>query len=991
MPPDPRATPDAQVLTELAWVRNLARRLLADPSLADDVAQDTWLAARLHPPATGGGVRNWLAVVVRNRVHRLARADRRRVARELAAAERATEDPADVVERAALHREMTAAVMELDEPYRSAVLLRYLDELPAPEVARRQGITHDAARKRISRGLQMLRERLDHLHPGGFAAWSLAWAHHLQSGAAVVAAGAGLVLPSILAMNLKLVLACVASLAVLLAWLCWPDTDSAAQRTVAERGEAATVQAPAREPGQPAVPSLRSLATAASDTLVVEVFDERQQPRPQVVVIALRDGELLRQGATDEQGRAELASAHGATEVLLAQRGVVPVRVPLGATSPHRLTFAGANEVAGEVRGDPGRPVELRLEHDREAPCWAGLGAKAQRALADLGSTPRALVVPLGADRRFAFRGLSADWTGALATVAAWNLREPSHRGAVEHGTQLLLLEPAQGIVLELQPPVFVRGRIVAGAEPVAGLSVAVLDAVSAPGEELRSVKSAADGRFETSMRRPERGDGAMRAELLLQSRGGVLLQHRVTADPGAEVVELGDLEVGRALAVHVLGAEGKPLAGASVHVGTVAGSVVSVETDPTGTALLEAIPPDAHEVVVRAASYRMTSVAVPAAAADAHAGLTVQLQRGNGVLVVVVEPDGSPAKNVRLRVVADHFPFVAPGDTTAKGPAGPFDCIFEVEGEGRRELDNLEPGLLLHLSAVDDLGQDVGHTDFVCPPPERWDHVTITTQRTSFRWRGIVRDERGRAVPRARVYLEAMQQRGFALDAHTGADGRFEIGPFHEPLGSLHLEVTHPAFVPCVRNDQAVREGAPELEVTLMRGRTLVARILQQNGQPVQAKGVYVALDGGGAGVGKAIEPGVYEFENLARSPGTLTVTLGGRDFKAAVAPHAEAVELRVPDLATVSVQVSNAAAPVAGARVCVVVTPLEPAGSVDRQYFPPGEDTPKPITMQLPPGRYRVQLERRRFGPRVEVELLGEARELEFAGGEFRELLLP
>ncbi|MBZ0153516.1 MAG: hypothetical protein K8J09_18480, partial [Planctomycetes bacterium] len=47
---DPTPTPPAAALAEMAWVRALARSLLHDPSLADDVAQDTWLAAQTSPP-----------------------------------------------------------------------------------------------------------------------------------------------------------------------------------------------------------------------------------------------------------------------------------------------------------------------------------------------------------------------------------------------------------------------------------------------------------------------------------------------------------------------------------------------------------------------------------------------------------------------------------------------------------------------------------------------------------------------------------------------------------------------------------------------------------------------------------------------------------------------------------------------------------------------------------------------------------------------------
>ena len=55
-------------LEHLDWVRALARSLVRDPGLADDIAQETWLAA-LRKPASGTGIsRGWLASVVRNAV-----------------------------------------------------------------------------------------------------------------------------------------------------------------------------------------------------------------------------------------------------------------------------------------------------------------------------------------------------------------------------------------------------------------------------------------------------------------------------------------------------------------------------------------------------------------------------------------------------------------------------------------------------------------------------------------------------------------------------------------------------------------------------------------------------------------------------------------------------------------------------------------------------------------------------------------------------------
>src|SRR5262245_58257829 len=47
------------LLADAAWMRRLARALLGDPHDADDIVQDTWLAALRHPPEGGRAVRPW--------------------------------------------------------------------------------------------------------------------------------------------------------------------------------------------------------------------------------------------------------------------------------------------------------------------------------------------------------------------------------------------------------------------------------------------------------------------------------------------------------------------------------------------------------------------------------------------------------------------------------------------------------------------------------------------------------------------------------------------------------------------------------------------------------------------------------------------------------------------------------------------------------------------------------------------------------------------
>jgi RNA polymerase sigma-70 factor (ECF subfamily) len=163
-----------ELLDNMGWVRSLAAALVRDPAELDDVVQDTWITALERPPrrTTGPALRAWLAAVVRTLARQSVRRERRRRSRERAAARPEAEpSTADVLVRAALHRRIVDAVMALEEPYRSTVLLRYLDGASAPRIAELQSVSPAAVRKRLSRGLAQLRERLDAEHGGERVAW----------------------------------------------------------------------------------------------------------------------------------------------------------------------------------------------------------------------------------------------------------------------------------------------------------------------------------------------------------------------------------------------------------------------------------------------------------------------------------------------------------------------------------------------------------------------------------------------------------------------------------------------------------------------------------------------------------------------------------------------------------------------------------------------------------------------------------------------------
>jgi RNA polymerase sigma-70 factor (ECF subfamily) len=165
-----------ELLRHGAWVRRLARNLTG-PSDADDLVQETWLAALKHPPRDDQPAGPWLVRVVRTRLINQLRGDSRRSLRERRSSETAADAepgsscPEALVERMQLQRLVAELVVELDEPYREALLLRYYEGLTAAEIARRLDIPSGTVRWRVKEALTRLRSHLDDRHQGDRDRW----------------------------------------------------------------------------------------------------------------------------------------------------------------------------------------------------------------------------------------------------------------------------------------------------------------------------------------------------------------------------------------------------------------------------------------------------------------------------------------------------------------------------------------------------------------------------------------------------------------------------------------------------------------------------------------------------------------------------------------------------------------------------------------------------------------------------------------------------
>ncbi len=158
-PPPPPPDVDA-LLSQIGWVRNLARTLVGDVH-ADDLAQDTILRALEAPPRHGTNVRGWLATIARNLSRANYRSDQRRKKRHDKVArpdEAPTPDQLFAVAEAS--RLLQDAVNELDEDYRYLILLRFFSGQSPAEIAEAQNTTSNAIRSKLSRATAKLGELL---------------------------------------------------------------------------------------------------------------------------------------------------------------------------------------------------------------------------------------------------------------------------------------------------------------------------------------------------------------------------------------------------------------------------------------------------------------------------------------------------------------------------------------------------------------------------------------------------------------------------------------------------------------------------------------------------------------------------------------------------------------------------------------------------------------------------------------------------------------
>jgi len=175
-----RAAFEELIETYQSVVYGLAYRLLGDAEEARDVAQETFLKAYRHIGSFRGdcGLKTWLYRMTVNQASNQRRWWRRRHRRDtvsldapkgestntvgdgIAAGGRSPEQVALAAER---HRLLLEALEALKLDYRTAVVLRDIEELSYEEIAQTVGVPVGTVKSRIARGREELRRRLEEM------------------------------------------------------------------------------------------------------------------------------------------------------------------------------------------------------------------------------------------------------------------------------------------------------------------------------------------------------------------------------------------------------------------------------------------------------------------------------------------------------------------------------------------------------------------------------------------------------------------------------------------------------------------------------------------------------------------------------------------------------------------------------------------------------------------------------------------------------------
>lgn len=353
--------PDPEVLLQHAgWLRGLVRGLIRGEQGVEDVVHDTWVVALERPPRRAGALPAWLARVARNAAFSRRRRQIRAARRDRAAA-RAESVPStdELVGRAEMHQRVVQAVLALEEPYRSTLLMRYFEDLSPQDIARRSGIPAGTVRSRLKRALDQLRRRFDRESGGGRAGWCAALLPLAlpqgSSAAAFIGTLAMSMKTKIALLGILLVIAMIATIAIKT-----KDGEGSARKTSTSRAARTTSPTPSSGPtldeavdaAVDPVDGAKGLVVDDAGIALADVAVVAQTSVPSPETEPSPAGALTRTNATGH------FALPGAADLLFLKEGYEIARVGAAEVEDGlRVVLRRGRTLHGVVRDSSARPI----------------------------------------------------------------------------------------------------------------------------------------------------------------------------------------------------------------------------------------------------------------------------------------------------------------------------------------------------------------------------------------------------------------------------------------------------------------------------------------------------------------------------------------------------------------------------------------------------------------------------------------------------------
>ena len=939
------------LLREGPWVRRLALDLLGDEARADDLSQDVLVTALDSAPGLEGPrLRGWLGTVTRRMAGRSRERERaRRHAEHRAARPEAVED--DARAHLELHRRLAGVIESLEAPYRTALVMRYLEGLPPRTIAARLGIPATAARKRVSRGLALLRARLDEEYGGDRKAWLAALGAVAREGTgparggpAPAPAGAGGGFPLLSLLTSKTALAVLAAGLGLGLWLLfgspWDGGAPAPAAGVAEAPE----RAPAGERGAPFPRGDAPLAgqrrsvqapPEAGPVTRVRVVDEMGAGARSARAAWIDGAGAVRALELDESSSAPLPEGSGDARFFASAPGYGMALATASAPAEEVvIELRAAREVRGRVIEDgavPAQRVRLRwFSSDRDL----GLRSGEREALEQLGVLRRLADTRTRPDGSFALSGLRRGQTGTLVLPSTHRLIAVDGVAASGDRDRLTIRADDGGLrTLETARLPSISGRLVweNDGAPYSGEIWIVLRELQGGNDRMSFEQSAADGRFEIGLPVSERallGPLAQRAGSLLCGvvRFGVMsaesssFERRVELAGATLPLDLGSVLVPRArvASLRILAAGGEPVAGAAV-----ASSVSSSTSGPDGSVLLPFAEGDVLQVL--APGHALASVDVrrlseaplevtlaPGTTLAVRPSVSADVRGGADVAIELAWSE-TPFEGARLEGEGPREPYpagvqrafhrraiIGAGWSNEKAGA-PGHLTLSLPADGVLVVPGLVAGAALRVLLVDALHQTLAERSVDLPPSGGLREVELALEpgrHAALRLRLV--DAAGESIPGGSVLVRGGAGFGKSFDCR---DGLLELGPLAP--GVYDLSARARGRLPLRISGHELTAGAPPLELELEAARTLAVATTDSLGRALAPRSIRLRAEGGWSAEEREPSIGRTVFPAVPARPLELELTLGTRTWTRAVEPGTGEVEIVLPAHGRLAIQV--------------------------------------------------------------------------------------